>query len=322
MKNRKFILILVIEAVLGVIAALAFEPPRGGVYLAIAQFPFAQLGTLLRGLSLSGVPGNIAAIILYAVLCAVPLVFIVLRLKKRKFRAEDGLLALMSGFAFYMMYRMVNPALLTRIPCFVTADFGKAVLGGAFYAILIGYLVLRLMRRADGTNTEALLKALRVLLAVMAVIVVFSISYIGVGDVRTKLAAIQAGNTDPSVSLGMTNFFVLLRYVLTQLPQIMSVAIFLLAMRLCRHLIEDRYGEDTVNTAKKLASFAKKTVAAILLCIIALNLAQIVFAGSLVNADFLATLPLDAIVVALAALLMARFFVASRELKQDNQMFI
>ena len=322
MKNRKFVLILTMEAVLCVIAALIFSPPGGSVYLVIAQFPFVQLGLLLRSLSLSGALGNVVSIILYVAICAVPLVFAALHMKKHTLRAEDWLLVLMSGFAFYMMYMMINPAYLSRVPCYISEDFGRAVLGGAFYAILIGYLVLRLMRRADGANTASLLKAFRVLLAIMAVVLVFSISYVGVSDVRTELAAIQSGNTDPSVSLGFTNFFVVLRYLLTQLPQFMALAIFLLAMQLCEHLRADRYGEEAVNAAKKLAGFAKKTVAVILLCCIALNLAQIVFAGSLVSADFLTTLPLDAMVVALAALLLSRFFVASRELKQDNQMII
>ena len=322
MKNRKFILVLIIEAVLCGIAALAFSPPGGSVYLVIAQFPYAQLGLLLRSLSLSGTLGNVAAIIFYIAICAVPLVLVALHMKKHSFKAEDWLLVVLSGFGFYMIYMMINPAYLCRIPCFLSEDFGRAVLGGACYSILIGYLVLRLMRKADGTNTDALLKVFRLLLAIMAVIVVFSISYIGISDVATKLAAIQSGNTDPSVSLGFTNFFVLLRYALTQLPQIMGLAILVLAMRLCDHLRTDRYGEEAVNAAKKLASFAKKTVAVILLGCITLNLAQIVFAGSLVSADFLTTLPLDSIVIALAALLLARFFVASRELKQDNQMII
>jgi len=38
--------------------------------------------------------------------------------------------------------------------------------------------------------------------------------------------------------------------------------------------------------------------------------------------DFQTTLPLDSIIVALVALLLTRFFTASRSLAQDNQMFI
>ena len=322
MKNRKLILVLLIEAILCVIAALAFSPPGGSVYLVIAQFPFAQIGSLLRSLSLSGSFGNVIAVILYIAICAVPLGFAALHLKKHTFKAEDWLLVIMSGFGFYMMYMMINSAYLGNIPCYLTEDFGRAVLGGAFYSILIGYLVLRMMRRADGTGTDSLLKAFRVLLAVIAVVLVFSISYIGISDVGTKLAAIQSGNTDPAVSLSTTNFFVILRYALTQLPPFMELVILLLAIRLCDHLRTDRYGEGAINAAKKLASFAKKTVAVILLCCMALNLAQIIFAGSLVSADFLTTLPLDSIVIAIAALLLARFFVASRELKRDNQMII
>ncbi len=322
MKNRRFILILAVEAVLCVVAALAFTPQSGSAYVTIAQFPFAQVGLLLRSLSLSGAVGNAAAIVLYIAICVVPLVFAALHIKKRALKAEDALLVVMSGMAFYMMYMMINPGILSQIPCYSIGDFGKAVLGGAFYSLLIGYLVLRLLRRADGASTDALLRVMRLLFAIIAVILVFGIGYVGVSDAKSELAAIKAANTDPSVSLGMTNFFVLLRFALTQAPVVMEIGIFLLGMRLCAALSEDRYGEAAVGAAQKLAAFAKWTVVVILLCCIVLNLAQIVFAGSLVSANFLTTLPVSEIVVAVGALLLTRFFVASRELKQDNQMII
>ncbi len=322
MKNKTFILILFMEAMVCLIAVLAFPAQNGSSYLAIAQFPFAQLGLLLRTLSLSGVFGNVIAFVLYLALCALPLLFIAFHVKKRTHKVEDWLLVIMSGFAFYMMYMMTNPGYLGQTPSYINEDMGKAVLGTAFYSLLIGYLVLKLLRKSSHSGTDALLKILRLLFAVTAVILVFSISYIGIAEVKAKLAVIQSGNTDPSVALGFTNFFVILRYMLTQLPVFMELVIFILAMRLCDHLREDRYGEDAVNAATKLAYFCKKTVAIILLCTMTLNLAQILFAGSLISVDFLTTLPIDSITVALVALLLSRFFIASRDLAKDNQMYI
>ena len=322
MKNKTFILIIFMEAMVCLIAALAFPAQNGSSYLAIAQFPFAQLGLLLRTLSLSGVFGNVIAFVLYAALCALPLLFIALHVKKHTLIVDDWLLVIMSGFAFYMMYMMINPGYLAQIRCYINEDMGRAVLGSAFYSLLIGYLVVKLLRKSSDSGTDTLLKILRLLFAITAVILVFSISYIGIAEVKTKLAAIQSGNTNPSVMLGFTNFFVILRYMLTQLPVFMELIIFILAMRLCDHLREDRYSENAVNEATKLASFCKKTVSIILLCTITLNLAQILFAGSLVSVDFLTALPLDSIIVALVALLLTRFFTASRELAKDNQMII
>jgi hypothetical protein len=322
MKTKTFAILLGAEAMICATAALLFAGQQSSGYLVIAQFPFAQLGLLLRALSLSGSFGNVAAFALYIGICAVPLLFVALHIKRRTFKAEDILLIVMSGFAFYMMYMMINPALFRLIPCYISEDIGRAVLGGAFYSILVGYLVFRLLRRADGAVTDSLLRILRLLLGVAAVVVVFGISYIGVADVKAKLAAILSGNTDPAVSLGLTNFFMGLRFVLTQLPAFMELVIFLMGMRLCLHLSTDRYGEEAVAAARKLASFSKKTVIVILLSCIILNLAQILFAGSLVSVDFLTTLPLDSLIVALAALLLARYFAESRALAQDNQLFI
>lgn len=322
MKTKTFAILLGVEAVVCMAAALLLAEPQSSGYLVIAQFPFAQAGLLLRALSLSGPWGNGAALVLYIGLCAVPLLFAALHIKRRAFKAEDVLLLVMSGFAFYMMYMMINPALLRQIPCYISEDVGKAILGGAFYSILIGYLVFRLLRRTETTATASLLRMLRLLLAAAAVAVVFGISYIGLADVKAKLAAIASGNTDPAISLGLTNFFVLLRFALTQLPAFMELVILLMGMRLCGCLSNDRYGQESVAAAGRLASFSKKTVMVILLSSIILNLAQILFAASLVSVDFWTTLPLDSLVVALAALLLARYFADSRELAQDNQLFI
>lgn len=322
MTKRKIITILILESILCIIGAVAFSSPNASGYLVIMQFPFTQLGLLLRTLSLSGTFGNVIAIILYAAICAVPLVFGALYIKWHTFKIEDGLLVVMSGFGFYMMYMMINPGLLNQTPSYFDGEFGRAILGGAFYSILIGYLVLKMLRRADSSSTDSLLRVLRLLLTIAAVILVFSISYIGIGDVKTRLATIQSDNTDPSVSLGFTNFFLLLRYLLTQLPAFMELVILILAIQLCNHLREDRYGESAVNVARRLASFSKKTVVVILLCCITLNLLQIIFTGSLVSVDYNTVLPIQSIIAAFAALVLMRFFIASRELSQDNKMFI
>lgn len=322
MKDKTFIVLLIIESILCIAAAFALTNPNVSGYLLVMQFPFAQLGLLLRALSLSSAFGNVIAFIIYVAICAVPLVFALLHIIRKVFKIEDWLLIIMSGFGFYMMYMMINPSMLNLIPTFIVEDMGKAVLGGAFYSILIGYLVFKMLRKTNSSSTDSVLRVLRVLLAVAAVILVFAISYIGINGVKATLASIQSGNTDPSVSLGFTNFFVVLRYVFTQLPVFMELIIFILAMQLCSKLREDAYGEGVVQSAKKLASFCKITVVVTLLCCITLNLLQIVFADSLVSVDYNTVLPLDSIIIAFAALLLMRFFIASRELSQDNKMFI
>ena len=322
--NKKVLTTLLIgESLLCIILALCLPSESGANgYLIIAQFPFALIGQGLRSLSLSGAIGNVFAFILYAALCLVPVVFAAVALKKKRFKAEDTLLLVLSGFAFYMMYMMVNPALIGGPIHFDTEGFGKAVLGGVFYSILLGYLVLRLLRKTDSAPTDKLLKMLRLLLGIMAAVLILSIFYVGIISLKAQLAAIQSSNTDPSVSLGMTNFFLLLRFALTNLPNALEIVLFLIAMRLCGALMIDRYSEDVITTAAKLAAFSKKMVVTVLLSCITLNLLQVIFADALVSADFLTTLPLDAIILAFVMLLLSRFFTASRELAQDNQMFI
>ncbi len=322
MKEKTLIWILMAEAVVCAAAALAFPVSDNTGYLAVAPFPFALFGLLLRTLSLSGKAGNVFAVLLYICLCALPLVPVGLHAKRHTQKGEDWLLFILSAFSFYMMYMMVNPGLLSMTPSFINADYAKAAFGGTWYSILFGYIVIRLLRRSDSAATESLLKTMRLLLAFTAAVIVFGVGYIGVGDLKAKIIAVQSGNTGPNVSLGFTYAFLVFRYLASQVPAVMEIGIFLLAMTLCTHLRADRFGVGAINAANQLAAFSKTAVITIVLSTLAVNIAQIVFAGVLVSLSFTASLPVDSLIVALGAMLMTRFFAASGQLAQDNRLFI
>ena len=323
MKEKTLLSILGIEAAL--CAVLAFLLPPGsqsGGYLVIAQFPFAQIGAGLRILSLSNTAGNAAALVLYFGVCMLPAAFAVVRIMKKRFLAEDILLFVLGGFSFYMLFIMVNPSYFMGKMGALAGDMAKAVLGGVFYSILIGYTVLRLLRKADVTPTEKLLKTLRSTLGVMAAVLVLGICYLQISETRAQIAQIQSVNTDPSVSLTTTFVFAWMRFALVSLPYALEISLFLRAMRLCGLLMEDRYSEAVIVSAKKLAQFCKRMVAAVLISYIAFNLLQVVFSEQLVNANVQTALPLDSIIVAFATLLLSRLLSDSRRLRQDNDLII
>jgi hypothetical protein len=323
MKEKTLLSILGIEAAICAVLAFLLPPgSQGGGYLMIAQFPFAQIGAVLRALSLATAAGNTAALILYFVFCLLPVAFVMVRIVKKRFLMEDILLFMLGGFCFYMLFIMVNPSYFVGNMGMLPGEMAKAVLGGVFYSILIGYIVLRLLRKADTTPTEKLLKTLRTTLGVMAAVLVLGICYLQVSEARAQIAQIQSANTDPSVSLNTTYVFAWMRFALLSLPYALELALFLRAMRLCGLLMEDRYSEAVILSATRLAQFCKRMVAAVLLSHIAFNLLQVIFSAQLVNANVQTTLPLDSIIVAFAALLLARLLSDSRRLRQDNDLII
>ena len=71
MKREKLWLIMLV--VLGVV--LAFLPRTASGIFGVLSLPFTALGWCLRTLSLSGKVGNAVAIVLYGLICAVPMAF-------------------------------------------------------------------------------------------------------------------------------------------------------------------------------------------------------------------------------------------------------
>ncbi|MCL2782670.1 MAG: hypothetical protein FWD80_01645, partial [Propionibacteriaceae bacterium] len=99
--------VLGIEAVACVVLAVT-QVAMGNV-LTAAAIPFEQIGDGLRALSLTGPFGNVIATIVYAVISLIPLACVVVMAKRRRFAAEDVLLALVSPLLFWVLYVMINP---------------------------------------------------------------------------------------------------------------------------------------------------------------------------------------------------------------------
>ncbi len=356
MKRIWFYILLVTEAVLCVIAAFILSPSDAGGVIAAQQIPFAQIGDGLRSMSLSGAVGNAFAIVLYIAVCGIPAAFLLVKLIRKRAKAEDALLAVMSGYLFYLMYMMINPGNIGSFGL-GSESLGKAVLGGVFWSMLIGWLVLKLLRFVKGRDTTSLLKMMGVLFALAAVLLVFYTAYIaaykGYVDLKADIKMLDAYSyvkpivpsliegeisllpsseginslwevvtySDPIIFI-LTKVFFVFRYILGLIPYVLDVLIFLMAVKLTEHLRKDRYGTDAVKASEKLASLCKFTVVSIVLSSIAVNLLQVVFCENLQTMNFNNTIPLGSLILSLGTLLLSRYFAGSRKLKQENEAFV
>lgn len=336
MKRVWLYALLCAETVLCIIAALAFSPPDAGGLITAQQIPFAQVGNALRLLSLSGEAGNAFAIVLYIIICCIPAVFLLVKLIKKRAKSEDAMLAAMSGYLFYLIYMMINPGNMGSMSA-GSGSFGKAVLGGVFWSMLIGWLALKLLRFVKGKDTASILKMLGALFTLAAIFIVFCSAYINLCGLKASIKALEAGNTDTygSIMAGLpigdigtydalvpTKVFLVFRYIAAQIPCVLDILILLTAVTLAQQLKTERYGADVINTSGKLASLCRYAVVIVILGSIALNLLQIIFSESLRSMNFDNTLPLESIILSLGMLLLSRYFAGSRKLKQENEAFV
>lgn len=325
MKRNIYITLLAAEAAACVIfAALQTASAPSGVFSAAMAFPFEQIGLTLRALSLTGRTGNAAAAVIYTALCLSPAAALLVLRKRRKLFPEDALLCLLSAALFAVLYLMVNPGMIGWFTGGAAAGqaAGKAVLGGAAYSVICGYLVLRALRLFMRQSDAAVLaRYLAVMLGVLGAIFVFMASAC-FGGLLGSVTALKAANTGNEHLLGASYTFLILRFTVDALPYVLNVFVVLAALRLIEEFRADRYSAGTVAASGRVSKLCAVALAVSVLAGIGFNLLQLVFAKPLTVISVSVDIPVFSIAFVLAALLLTRFAAENKRLKDDNDAFI
>lgn len=323
MRSRKLWPVLLVAEAAVCLLLCSLRASLSTVFSSAMAFPFEQLGTGMRALSLSGWPGNAAAFLTYAAVSLSPVAALFLLRKKRGVFPEDGLLVLLSAALFAVLYLMTNPGMIgTLFGGAAGLPVGKAVLGGTVYSVLCGYLVLRVLRLFFAGSTGKLQTYMKVLLCLMNVLFV----YLAFGDrfnaLLEAVAKLRAGNTGNEHLLGASYAFLALQYAVDALPHLLNVFVVFSALRLLDELSADRYSPQSVEAAGKLSRLCGAALAATVLSNIAFNILQLLFARALMVLNNTLQIPVFSIAFVLSVLLLARFIAENKRLKDDNDMFV
>jgi len=322
MKRKVLLVILCIEAAACVFLCVLKPSFTSGI-AAIMAFPFAQLGTALRSLSLSGVAGNAAAIVVYAAISLLPVAAVLILRRKSILRAEDCLLGILSAVLFAVMYFMINPGVMaTVVGGAAGQDVGKAILGGMVYSILIGYAVLRILRMFYADGAEKLMRYMSVMLSILNVLFVYFIFGACFGGLLDSISSLKAGNSGNEHLLGASYFFLVLQFIVDALPYVFDVLVVFAALKLLTEMRADRYSAETVGAAGRISHFCAAALVTTVLSQIIFNLLQLLLAKSLLIINSTVQIPVFSIAFVLAALLLTRLVTENKQLKDDNDMFI
>ena len=289
----------------------------------LAAFPWVQIGLALRFLSISGPMGNAVAIIIYLSLGLLPAGFLACRVYGKRAEAADGLLLLLSALLFIVLYLMVNPVYLARhFGVSGLLEVQEAFLGLVLYSLLTGYLLLRGMRILDRGVAGSVPQYLKILLAVIAVLLVYGICGPGLAGLLGSFEKLRQGNTFPGQSLGLSYLFLVLQYLVGILPAALGVVILFSSLEIIDFLREDPFGAAVFKAVLKTGRICRHSVAVILLSQIGTNLLQLALGSKVLASHYTLSIPLMPIVLMLVALLLANYFEKVKKLKEDHDMFI
>ena len=294
----------------------------------IISFPLEQIGWCLRQLSLSGAVGNLVAIVLYVLIGAIPCGVLLLLKKKKKACSMDYTLACISVILLVVLYYMINPGLLAEN----LLGQGQAMLSITFYSVLLAYAVLRFMLTKKEESLDTLQKALRfVLYVVMVVCALSAVVEVGV-NLPAAIKKVQDANNGAMDSvtaflygmpdLKMTYVFLTLQSVVKALPNALSVVVIFLCIRVLDVLLLDSYSEKAVERVAQVVASCKKSLIAIVVSEVILNVGQLLFSSQLYQMNVMVNIPVFSILFLLAVHVMARYIEENQKLKQDNDLFI
>ncbi len=317
MERRRGICFLGAEAAACAGLALAWRPDGASLAGALA-FPFAPLGQLLRRMSLAGVAQNAAAVGLYGLVCLLPAGYLAARAFRRRCRPEDGLLAVMSGLLFWLVYRAVNPGLLPES----LGRMGLTLGGGVFWTLAAAYVTLRALRGCLAADERGLRRYARAMLWVLAALAVFGAFGASLMTLLGQIRQARGENPDAGRALTPTYVVLGLRCAVSAGAYLLDLTVVFGAMDVLSAWEREPYSSGTVAAAGTLARRCARTLAFTALTGAALALVQLLWAGEVRMVSVSVTAPLLSMGLVLAALLLAQYLRAGKALKDDNDLFI
>ncbi|MGN1166844.1 MAG: hypothetical protein ACI4S2_10515 [Lachnospiraceae bacterium] len=320
MKRKIFFCLLTVEAVV-CISFYFLQTYFSNIFSAIVAFPFEQIGWILRKMSLSGVVGNVVAIIIFTFISLTPCgVYFMLRKNGRSCKV-DRFLPVISVLLLAVIYYMINPGL------FAVSFYGgeKILLGGTFYSVLFGYLVLRILKKfvsADAVQLKKWLRMLGYIVAMLFVYMVFGNRFGVLIDSIKNVNRANSGFLGMSSGLEITYIFLILQFVVDAIPYILDIFIILSAIKVLDELLLDPYSDAAVSASEKLGNLCVKALEITAISAIVFHLLQLIFSGNIRQINVVVSIPVFSMAFVLAALLTVRYVRENQRLKRENDLFI
>ena len=332
MKRSQMKTLLLIEGAVCLTLTLALRLIEGAAF-SFAAFPGSAAGQGLSMLAGTGRFGFALALKLYAFLVLLPLYALARIRARRDWKAEDTLLGLCS---LAVAGALFPRGWVTYWSTSAETLFPRLAWQWLLFALLAGWVVLRLLRRFSDGGTQELLKLFRVLLGLAAAYFVFAVFFVEFAGLLTAIDTLKAGNTaftadtllpaagniTGSKSLAFSYIVLALRFGAKSLPTLFAAATAYFAIGLLDTMEDGAFTQESAAYAPKLAAWCVKVLKLSVLLALAVNLLQAVCAPLILSTSISIPLPVLELCFVLAALLGARLIASNVALAADNDLFI
>ncbi len=287
-------------------------------------FPWEQMGLGLRRLSLSGSAGNIAAWILFLAAGALPLFTMAFLRYRRKSCRADYLLPLLSVSLFAGLWFFINPSYMDRyLSPMPTGGIAKYSLAAVIYSLFLTWILLRLVFLYEKAGQGRLLAGLRILLGLYGLVLGIGLFVQSSVEFREALRALQESNTGSDSHLvRISTLFLAIQVVIGILPTASQIALLFMMVLFLRRYEKEPFGPEASLAMKRLKAASGRLLTVVLLANAGFNVLQLLCSRFLLTSFHRIPFPLSEILVMLGIRTLSFLYLESRQLKEDNDMFI
>ncbi len=298
MKNRKYSLLLFVEAIITLILTKGMNIKTESIF-DILSFPLQKTADFLGYLSLKSSTGNVIAIIFFTLFCLIPVFVLLFKVKRKTFVKTDSLLVLLSAVLFAVIYMLINPSELG----FIGYADGASTVAFSFWSLLASYLVLKFVDKIKNTSTVRSKIIFDLIIKIIGAVFVFDLC--SMEFTKTEVLIVS-----------------LIAFVNSALPSLFGLLIVFSCLRVLSCFALDRYSDDTIRSAEKLSSLCIVSLKTTAIVTVLYSVIQLRFISELSDINFSINIPLVPLCFILLVLIMTGFLKDSKELKEDNDSFI
>ncbi len=297
--------------------------------LTLLMKPWAALGRLLRGWSLSGASGNAAAWTVVVFLSLLPVVCILIARRKKKLPG-DWLWLLTAAGAFSGLFLLINPTrslhpMLAQSILESSPDL--AAMGPT--ALMGSLLILSLLTRwAYGLSERRLIRWAQAILAGSMALIAFTMGMTLTENAVSLIVPQTAADpfrTTPLIAETVqptASGASLLLEVIALIPSLFLLRMLNAALTLISSLANGWFTEEAESNAALMAARARQTLIAAAGCTAARNILILMLSQVITDASFLLELPVAELLISCAAMLIAGMLKAACRVKRDNDLMI
>lgn len=285
----------------------------------IFEQPYVFIGSILRNLSLSGVFGNLIAILLYILISGIPLWILgYLVLNKKVIRIDYIFLPIITISLFALMYLMINQNfVIEMLPPILTIPVLDGDLAAlriynvgivmTFYALLLIYSFIKFFL----FNKVSIYKLVNFIIYLILFVVLSKTLLFETSIVM---------NSEPM------NSYDTAQMILSYLLQIASASIISFILihfhELSLHLSYKVIDLNLVQLTKKISKLSLLGIVVIFSGFLIINLFQIIFSNRMLNIGFTLNIPIFELLLVMVMLLITEYIKQTYDIHEDNALTI